>query len=138
MIVTTSAASNGRKINVLGYGIMKRVVPLSASEEANLFDTLLKLYEAEDREVRRSILEQWGADIEMLRAGGFLNPLILMKQIDERRESGAAFDESTSCVQAGACRPVVPKRLYLLVITEKSQQASLRAHPRATALGRGR
>ena len=73
------------------YGIMKRVVPLSASEEANLFDTLLKLYEAEDREVRRSILEQWGADIEMLRAGGFLKPMGRAMDITRLRDDGTTM-----------------------------------------------
>ena len=56
------------------YGIMRHVVPLNASEEANLFSALLKLYESEEPEVRRSTLEHWGVDIEMLRAGGFLKP----------------------------------------------------------------
>lgn len=73
------------------YGIMKRVVPLSATEEANLFDTMLKFYESEDREVRRSTLEQWGADIEMLRAGGFLKPMGRAMDVTHLRDDGTAI-----------------------------------------------
>jgi len=52
---------------------------------------MLKLYESEDREVRRSTLEQWGADIEMLRAGGFLKPMGRAMDVTHLRDDGTAI-----------------------------------------------
>ena len=70
------------------YGIMKAVVPLSAGEEANLFGALLQLYESDAKEVRRSTLEQWGANIELMRAGGFLKPMGRAMDVTRWRDDG--------------------------------------------------
>lgn len=60
----------------LGFAvhIVHSVVPLGAGEEASLIESMLRLYESDAREVRRSLLEAWGADIE-IRTGGFLKPM---------------------------------------------------------------
>ncbi len=70
------------------YGIMTQVAPLTANQEASQFSAMLKLYEADDREVRRRMLEQWGANVEVLLAGGFLKPMVRAMDVTHINDDG--------------------------------------------------
>lgn len=51
------------------YGIVRAVAPLDSVQEGGLFHAMLQLYESDSTEVMRTQLVQWGADVELMRAG---------------------------------------------------------------------
>ncbi|CAK0765667.1 hypothetical protein CCP4SC76_4410001 [Gammaproteobacteria bacterium] len=74
------------------YNLMRRVKLLGEDEEATIFTALLGLYESDRKEVRRSQLEQWGADIEMMRTGGFLVPKGRAPDVTRIRDDGRSVN----------------------------------------------
>lgn len=70
------------------YDILTPVMQLDESDEARVFDPLLKLFESGQEEVRLKQLQEWGADVAMLQAGGFLRPMLKATNITLTTDEG--------------------------------------------------
>lgn len=70
------------------YGIVRAVAPLDSVQEGGLFHAMLQLYESDSTEVMRTQLVQWGADVELMRAGGFLVPKGRASSVTRLRDDG--------------------------------------------------
>lgn len=73
------------------FGIVRSVAPLDAANEGRQFGAMLRLYESDDADVTRAELAGWGADVDVLRAGGFLVPKSRASSVTRLRDDGTAF-----------------------------------------------
>lgn len=70
------------------YGVLTPVMQLQEGDEARVFDPLLKLFESGQEEVRLRQLQEWGADVALLQAGGFLKPMLKASTVTLTTDDG--------------------------------------------------